>query len=109
MKTTHKLIIGTSELMPELADSSIQLIVTSPPYFNAPFDYEGFYSNYDKYLEVMTTISKEMYRVLDKGRILILNIDDMLVNGVKYPITADFTKILQGAGFTYRDRIIWKK
>lgn len=109
MKTTHKLIIGTSELMPELADSTIQLIVTSPPYFNAPFDYEGFYSNYDKYLEVMTKISKEMYRVLDKGRILILNIDDMLVNGVKYPITADFTKILQGAGFTYRDRIIWKK
>jgi site-specific DNA-methyltransferase (adenine-specific) len=109
MKTTHKLIIGSSELMPELADSSIQLIVTSPPYFNAPFDYEGFYYNYDKYLEVMSTVSKEMYRVLDKGRILILNIDDMLVNGVKYPITADFTKILQGVGFIYRDRIIWKK
>ena len=33
----------------------------------------------------------------------------MLVNGTKYPIVADATKIFQDAGFRYRDRIIWKK
>jgi site-specific DNA-methyltransferase (adenine-specific) len=33
----------------------------------------------------------------------------MLVDGKKYPITADATKIFQHAGFTYRDRIVWKK
>lgn len=27
--------------MSELADGSVHLMVTSPPYFNAPFDYEG--------------------------------------------------------------------
>ncbi len=109
MKTYHKLIIGNCEKMEEIKDDSIHLIITSPPYFNAPFDYEGFYKDYDKYLDVISNVATEMYRVLHDGRILFLNIDDMLVDGVKYPITADITKIMQEAGFTYRDRIIWKK
>jgi len=33
----------------------------------------------------------------------------MLVNGDKFPIVADATKIFQEVGFRYRDRIIWKK
>jgi len=33
----------------------------------------------------------------------------MLINGEKFPIVADATKIFQNAGFRYRDRIIWKK
>lgn len=43
------------------------------------------------------------------GRIAVLNIDDMLVNGDKFPIVAHATKIFVDAGFRYRDRIIWKK
>jgi len=46
---------------------------------------------------------------LKDGRIAVLNIDDMLVNGDKYPIVAHATKIFVDAGFRYRDRIIWKK
>jgi DNA modification methylase len=109
MKTYHKLIIGNCESMQEIKDNSMHLIVTSPPYFNAPFDYSGFYKDYDSYLGVLQKVSKEMFRVLDNGRILVLNIDDMLVDGIKYPITADATKILVSNGFRYRDRIIWKK
>ncbi|HPK41684.1 MAG TPA: site-specific DNA-methyltransferase, partial [Candidatus Cloacimonadota bacterium] len=108
-KTYHKLIIGDSSYIPELKDESMHLIITSPPYFNAPFDYSGVYSDYESYLKIMSKISKELYRVLKNGRIFALNIDDMLVDGVKYPITADFIKLLQSAGFRYRDRIIWKK
>ncbi len=33
----------------------------------------------------------------------------MLVDGRKYPITADVIKIFQSVGFRYRDKIIWKK
>ena len=51
----------------------------------------------------------ESFRVLADGRIFVLNIDDMLINGEKFPIVADATKIFQEAGFRYRDRIIWKK
>ncbi|MDP2172929.1 MAG: DNA methyltransferase [Candidatus Cloacimonadaceae bacterium] len=92
MKTFHKLIIGYCETMPEVKDESIHLIVTSPPYFNAPFDYEGFYKDYEKYFEVMSNVAKEMNRVLAQGRILVLNVDDMLVDGVKYPITANMNR-----------------
>lgn len=95
--------------MEELSNESIHLIVTSPPYFNAPFDYQGLFTNYEKYLNVLAEFSKEAYRVLQEGRIFALNIDDMLVDGTKYPIVADSTKIMQNAGFRYRDRIIWKK
>ncbi|WP_229234932.1 DNA-methyltransferase [Candidatus Methanoliparum sp. LAM-1] len=109
MGTHHKLIIGNCMEMSEIQDKSVHLAVTSPPYFNAPFDYKELFKNYDQYLELLRRVSKELFRVLAEGRIFVLNIDDMLINGEKFPIVADATKIFQNAGFRYRDRIIWKK
>lgn len=109
MKTHHKIIIGNSQRMTELKDGSIQLMITSPPYFNAPFDYKGLYKSYEDFLNVMRDFASETFRVLEDGRMACLNIDDMLVDGEKFPIVADATKIFQKAGFRYRDRIIWKK
>lgn len=107
--TNHKLIIGNCMDMSEIPDGSIHLAVTSPPYFNAPFDYKDLFKNYEQYLGVLRKMTKESFRVLAEGRIFFLNIDDMLVNGDKFPIVADAIKIFQEAGFRYRDRIIWKK
>jgi len=107
--THHKLIIGNCMSMEEIQDESVHLMVTSPPYFNAPFDYKGLFKNYEQYLGVLNRVAREVFRVLKDGRIAVLNIDDMLVNGEKFPIVADATKIFQNAGFRYRDRIIWKK
>lgn len=107
--TNHKLIIGNCMDMSEIPDGSVHLAVTSPPYFNAPFDYKDLFKNYDQYLGVLKKMAKESFRVLAEGRIFVLNIDDMLVNGDKFPIVADAIKIFQEAGFRYRDRIIWKK
>ena len=109
MNTCHIIIIGDSQEIYEIPDNSIHLVVTSPPYFNAPFDYKNFYNNYDEFLEIIRNVAKELFRVIKEGRILVLNIDDMLVDGKKYPIVADATKIFQSVGFNYRDRIIWKK
>lgn len=109
MATHHKLIFGNCMSMEEIEEKSIHLMLTSPPYFNAPFDYEGVFKNYDQYLGVLKRFAKETFRVLQEGRVAVLNIDDMLINGDKYPITADATKIFQEVGFRYRDRIIWKK
>jgi site-specific DNA-methyltransferase (adenine-specific) len=95
--------------MEEIKDESVQLMVTSPPYFNAPFDYKGLFKSYGQYLGVLHKVAKEVYRVLQQGRIAVLNIDDMLVNGEKYPIVEDATKIFLEVGFRYRDRLIWKK
>jgi len=109
MKTQHKIIFGNSMSMEEISDESIHLIITSPPYFNAPFDYNGLFNSYEQYLGVLKKMAKESYRVLQQGRIFALNIDDMLINAEKYPITADAIKIFQSVGFRYRDKIIWKK
>lgn len=95
--------------MQEISNEEIHLVVTSPPYFNAPFDYEGLFKNYDQYLGVLKKVANESFRVLQNGRIFVLNIDDMLINGEKFPIVADATRIFLDAGFRYRDRIIWKK
>ena len=109
MRTHHKLIIGNCMEMSEIPDGSVHLAVTSPPYFNAPFDYKDLFKSYDQFLGMLRKAAKESFRVLADGRIFVLNIDDMLVNGDKFPIVADATKIFQEAGFRYRDRIIWKK
>jgi len=109
MATYHKLIIGNCMVMEEIPDETVHLMVTSPPYFNAPFDYKGLFKNYEQYLGVLRRFAKETFRVLQEGRIAVLNIDDMLINGEKFPIVADAIKIFQEAGFRYRDRIIWKK
>ena len=109
MYTHHRLIIGNCMSMKEISDEEVHLIVTSPPYFNAPFDYEGLFKNYDQYLGVLRKVATESFRVLQNGRIFVLNIDDMLINGEKFPIVADATRIFLDAGFRYRDRIIWKK
>lgn len=109
MPTNHKLIIGNCMSMEDILDDSVHLMVTSPPYFNAPFDYNGLFKNYEQYLGVLNRVAREVFRVLKNGRIAVLNIDDMLVNGKKFPIVADATKIFLNTGFRYRDRIIWKK
>jgi len=109
MGTKHTLIIGDCREMPEIPDESVHLVVTSPPYFNAPFDYEGLFKDYGQYLGLLHEVAVETFRVLQHGRVVVLNIDDMLVNGEKYPIVADATRIFMNAGFRYRDRIIWKK
>jgi len=105
----HRIIFADAQRMQELNDRSIHLMITSPPYFNAPFDYADFFSNYNEFLSIIENIATETYRVLANGRICCINCDDMLVKGQKFPIVADLTKIFIDAGFRYRDRIIWKK
>lgn len=109
MPTNHKLIIGNCMNMDEIPDNSVHLAITSPPYFNAPFDYKDLFKSYDQFLGMLRKVAKESFRVIADGRVFVLNVDDMLVNGDKFPIVADATKIFQEAGFRYRDRIIWKK
>lgn len=95
--------------MKEIQDGSIHLVVTSPPYFNAPFDYPGLFESYSSYLDKMRKIARELKRVMAKGRIVCIVCDDTLINGKKYPVVADLTRIFIDMGFIYRDKIIWIK
>jgi len=99
----------------EVADEEVALIVTSPPYYNAPFDYPDLFSSYEEYLDMIRCFASQSKRVLGKGRICAIVTDDMLVKesdsgrGKKYPIVADTTRIFVEAGLLYRDKIIWVK
>jgi DNA modification methylase len=105
----NKIVFGDSQHMGELKDRSVQLVVTSPPYFNAPFDYPDLFENYDRFLIVIRNVARELRRVLDEGRIAAFVVDDTLINGKKYPVVADITKIFIEENFKYRERIIWMK
>lgn len=111
MKETlkNKIVFGDCQNMKELEDNSVHLVVTSPPYFNAPFDYPDLFESYKQFLELIQNTAKELKRVLDEGRIAAFVVDDTLIKGEKYPVVADITKIFIKEGFKYRDRIVWIK
>ena len=99
----------------EIADGEVSLIVTSPPYYNAPFDYPDLFPTYGDYLDLIRSFAVQSKRVLGKGRICAIVTDDMLVKeeggsrGRKYPLVADTTRIFLDEGFLYRDKITWVK
>ncbi len=109
MHTTHRIVFGNSRTMSEIPDESIQLMVTSPPYFNAPFDYPDLFKDYAEFLGLIRDLTRDLYRVLSPGRVACFVTDDMLVKGEKYPVVADITRLMLEAGFRYRDRIVWVK
>ncbi|MEN3051511.1 MAG: site-specific DNA-methyltransferase [Candidatus Methanosuratincola petrocarbonis] len=104
-----KIIFGDARNMKELDSESVQLVVTSPPYYNAPFDFPGLFRDYDEYLKIIEDVGRELYRVLEKGRIACFVIQDVRIDGELYPIVADIIKVMRNVGFRYRDKIIWKK
>lgn len=103
------IIFGDAQNMQELENNSIQLVVTSPPYFNAPFDYPDLFESYDEFLKLIRNVARELKRVLEEGRIAAFVVDDTLIEGRKYPVVADVTKIFIEEGFKYRERIVWVK
>lgn len=105
------------ELLKQLPSNTIDLVVTSPPYYNA-----RDYSQYDTlkhYLNTMESILIEIYRTLSNHRYVIWNVSDIVGNdrlttnstwgSRKIPLAAYFISIFERIGFTYIDDIIWDK
>ena len=107
--TWHKIIFGDCRNMKEIPNGSVHLVVTSPPYFNAPFDYPGLFKDYAEYLDMIRAVAKELRRVLAQGRIACFVTQDVRINGKLHPVTGDIVRIMMEEGFNYRDRIIWRK
>ena len=112
MSAKHLVVLGDSKKMREVKDESVQLVVTSPPYFNVK-DYGkeniGSINDFHAYLQEMQLVFDECYRVLQKGRYCCVNICDIISSEHKYPIPAHYVLLLQRAGFEYREDIIWRK
>lgn len=119
MKTKHTIIIGDSRSMKELSDKSVQLIITSPPYWQLK-DYGtdtqiGFNDSYEKYINHLNLVWKECNRVLEDGCRLCVNIGDQFARSVYYgrykiiPIRTEIIKFCETIGLDYMGAIIWQK
>ncbi len=119
MVTHHKIIIGDSRRMAELADDSVHLIVTSPPYWQLK-DYGdenqmGFHDSYEDYINNLNLVWNECFRVLHKGCRLCINIGDQFARSVYYgrykviPIRTEIIKFCETLGMDYMGAVIWQK
>jgi len=118
-KTRHKIINGDSRQMTELEDKSVDLVITSPPYWQLK-DYGienqiGYNDSYEEYLNNLNLVWKESYRVLNNGCRLCVNIGDQFARAVYYgrykviPIRTEIIKFCEAIGFDYMGAIIWQK
>lgn len=105
-----RVIFGSSERMPELPPDSVSLVVTSPPYYNAPFDFPDLFPSYGEFLSMLERVGREVYRVLRPGRVACFVTQDVRIDGRLYPIVADLVHLMvYGVGFEYQDKIVWRK
>ena len=118
-KTTHTIINGDCRYMKEVADKSVHLIITSPPYWQLK-DYGtanqiGFNDSYEQYINHLNLVWKECYRVLHDGCRLCVNIGDQFARSVYYgrykviPIHSEIIRFCEAIGFDFMGQIIWQK
>jgi site-specific DNA-methyltransferase (adenine-specific) len=105
--------------MTELEDQSVDLVITSPPYWQLK-DYGvenqiGYNDSYEEYINNLNLVWKECYRVLSSGSRLCVNIGDQFARAVYYgrykviPIRTEIIKFCEAIGFDYMGAIIWQK
>ena len=136
MHTEHRIIFGSSQQMFELQDSSVQLMVTSPPYpmikmwdellskadpkiaeLWQKLEADGQEATvrliYDAMHNYLGKAWLETYRVLVDGGIACINIGDATrtLNGKfqLYPNHSRIIEICEKIGFTTLPYILWKK
>lgn len=114
-----KVIFGDSRNMIEIQENSIDLVVTSPPYWHIK-DYHiknqiGYGQSLHEYLKSLYLVWKECYRVLKPGSRLCINIGDQFLRSIVYgkykiaPIHSEVIIQCEKIGFDYMGSIIWQK
>lgn len=131
----NKVFYKSSKNMTEIPDGSVDLIITSPPYFNIK-DYSkdgrqvnkhskqknddvGNINNFKKYLESLLVIWKECYRVLKPNGKLCINVpllpikkamDSSTHNRTIYDLQSQIqNSILNNTKFSLMDLYIWNR
>lgn len=98
-----------------LPDGSVQLVFTSPPYYNARPDYTDYLS-YEDYLESVREVMRECARVLAEGRFFVMNVAPVLLRrssraraSRRLAVPFDMHRLFTEEGFEFIDDIIWEK
>lgn len=105
----------SASLLEEMPAESVDLIFTSPPYFNARPEYSE-YEEYDEYLFKMRQIIRKCHRVLVEGRFFVINVAPVLLRRAsrsessrRIAVPFDIHRIFVEEGYDFVDDIIWLK
>src|SRR5580692_3708423 len=107
-------ICGDARRMSEVADNSVALVVTSPPYFagkqyEEELDREGVPGSYLEYLQLLREVFAECKRVLEPGGRIAVNVANLGRKPYR-SLAADVMTILQDdLHLLPRGEIIWQK
>ena len=109
MNNVRKIIFGDcSDKLKELEDSSVDLVVTSPPYASQrKHTYGGVEAS--KYVEWFLGVSEQLYRVLKPTGTFILNIKENVVNGERSTYVLELILALRQQGWLWTEEFMWHK
>lgn len=103
-----------NDTISKLGDGSVDLVFTSPPYYNAR-SYSQ-YKDVHEYMDKMKQIFIGIERILKPSRMCVVNISPVLVRRMKrseqsyrIPLPFYFVPMMEKIGFEFLEDIIWKK
>lgn len=118
-QTAHRIFLGDSRSMREIADKNVHLILTSPPYWNLkryPRNPRqlGNIPNYNRFLAELKKVIDECFRVLVEGGRLCMVVGDICVARKRgrhrvIPFHSHVVQLCSGVGFDYLAPIILYK
>lgn len=112
----HTIICGDSEhALDAMADVSVDLVFTSPPYFNARRDC-AVYDSYEQFLAKIGRVVAACHRLLAEGRFLVVNSAPVIeprstrqATSRRLAVPFDLHPVICGLGFDFVDDIVWAK
>jgi DNA modification methylase len=117
--TQHLIVTGDARRMKLLADNSVHLIITSPPYWQLKdYGHEsqiGFHDSFEAYINNLNMAWQECVRVLHPGCRLCINIGDQFARAILYgrykliSIQSEIIRFCETMGCDYMGTIIWQK
>ncbi|MEQ1873575.1 MAG: site-specific DNA-methyltransferase [Ilumatobacteraceae bacterium] len=105
---------GDARHMDRVADGSVALVVTSPPYFagkqyEEELEREGIPASYLEYLTMLTEVFAECVRKLEPGGRIAVNVANLGRRPYR-SLSADVIRILEhDLGLLLRGELIWQK
>jgi DNA modification methylase len=105
----------SAELLQDFPAGSVDLVFTSPPYYNARPEYTDYLS-YEDYLLSIRKVIQQAHRVLGEGRMFVMNVSPVLVrrqsrnhSSRRIAVPFDMHRLFIEEGFEFIDDIHWVK